>query len=181
MEMTREYIGFTTDPRDILLSLQIGFSFVRAAVAYAILERISGLQPSSETTAPRYLKIMIRSLCPFTLISSWLPLALFSPHRSPSYTLSKFCRVFHPGLLVPAASMSLANARLVIISAAYAYLSIMFFQSVRHDPLDKNVEEGRWQKISLSYSDCSSEPFSHAAIHLNFTSSPVIQLLNGVN
>ena len=35
----------------MLLSLQMGFSFVRAAVACAIRERISGLEPSSETTA----------------------------------------------------------------------------------------------------------------------------------
>ena len=58
MEMTRERISFTFDPRDMLLSLQMGFSFVRAAVACAILERTSGLEPSSETTAPRYLKLV---------------------------------------------------------------------------------------------------------------------------
>ena len=50
MEMTRERFSFTIDPRDMLLSLQMGFSFVRAAVACAILERTSGLEPSSETT-----------------------------------------------------------------------------------------------------------------------------------
>ena len=50
MEMTRERISFTFDPRDMLFSLQIGFSFVRAAVASAYLARISGLEPSSETT-----------------------------------------------------------------------------------------------------------------------------------
>ena len=33
-----------------LLSLQMGFNFIRAAVACAILERTSGLEPSSETT-----------------------------------------------------------------------------------------------------------------------------------
>ena len=43
MEMTRERISFTVDPRDTLLSLQMGFSFVRAAVACSIFERISGL------------------------------------------------------------------------------------------------------------------------------------------
>ena len=53
VEMTRERIGFTFDPRDMLLSLQMGFSFESAAVACAILERTSGLEPSSETTAPR--------------------------------------------------------------------------------------------------------------------------------
>ena len=70
MEMTRERISFTFDPRDMLLSLQMGFSFVRAAVACAILERTSGLEPSPETTAPRYLKLVtVPSFCPFTFIS----------------------------------------------------------------------------------------------------------------
>ena len=68
--MTREHISFTFEPRDMLLSLQMGFSFVRAAVACAILERTSGLEPSSETTAPRYLKLVIvPSFYPFTFIS----------------------------------------------------------------------------------------------------------------
>ena len=66
MEITRERISFTFDPRDMLLSLQIGFSFVRAAVACAILERISGLEPSSETTAQRYLKLVtVPAVLPF--------------------------------------------------------------------------------------------------------------------
>ena len=52
MEMTRERYSFTFDSRHMLLSLQMVFSSVRAAVACAILERTSGLQPSSETTAP---------------------------------------------------------------------------------------------------------------------------------
>ena len=76
--MTRERISFTFDPRDMLLSLQIGFSFVRAAVACAILERTSGLEPSSETTAPRYLKLVtVPNFFPFTFISLWMPFALF--------------------------------------------------------------------------------------------------------
>ena len=78
-EMTRECISFIFDPRDMLLSLQMGFSFVRAAVACAILERISCLEPSNETTAPRYLKLVtVPNLCPFTFISLWTPLALFA-------------------------------------------------------------------------------------------------------
>ena len=36
MEITTERISFTFDPRDMLLSLQMGFSFVRAAVVCAI-------------------------------------------------------------------------------------------------------------------------------------------------
>ena len=57
-EMTRGRISFKFDPRYMLLSLRMGFSFVRAAVAFAILERMSGLELSSETTAPRYLKLV---------------------------------------------------------------------------------------------------------------------------
>ena len=40
MEMTREHITFTFDPRDLL--------FVGASVACSILERISGFEPLSE-------------------------------------------------------------------------------------------------------------------------------------
>ena len=53
MEMTRERISFSFDQRDMLLFLQINFSFVRAAVASAILEIISCFEPTSETTALR--------------------------------------------------------------------------------------------------------------------------------
>ena len=51
MEMSRERISFNFDPKDMLLVLQMGFSFVRAAVACAILERTSGVGLSFETTA----------------------------------------------------------------------------------------------------------------------------------
>ena len=61
MEMTRERISFTFDPRDTLLSFQMGFSFVRAALACAVLERVSGLEPSSETTAQRLLKLFYQA------------------------------------------------------------------------------------------------------------------------
>ena len=58
--------------------LTYSFNFVRAAVACAILERTSGLEPSSETTAPRYLKLVtLPNFCPFTFISLWMSLALF--------------------------------------------------------------------------------------------------------
>ena len=73
--MTRKRISFTFDPRDMLLSLQMGFSFVRAAVACAIPERTCGLELSSETTAPRYLKLEACYRAQF--LSLWMPLALF--------------------------------------------------------------------------------------------------------
>ena len=108
VEMTTERISFTCDSRDMLLSLQMGFSFVRAVVACAILERTSGLEPSSETTAPRYLKLVtVPNFCPFTIISIWKPLALFviswssrpDLHLIP---LCKFCLDFLLEILAPA-------------------------------------------------------------------------------
>ena len=58
MDVTRERISRILELREILLSIQIGFSLVNAAVACAILESISGLEPSSYTTEPRYLKLV---------------------------------------------------------------------------------------------------------------------------
>ena len=83
MDMTRERISFTFDPRDILLSLQIGVSFVMACVACmacALLDRISGFELSSETTAPwyMYLKLVtVPTFCQLTLTSLWMSLALY--------------------------------------------------------------------------------------------------------
>ena len=69
MEVAREHMSFTFDARDMLLSLQVGFSVVRAAVAPAILEVLSGLKSSSETTAPRYLKLVtVPRFCLFTFV-----------------------------------------------------------------------------------------------------------------
>ena len=78
MDVTRERISRILELREILLSIQTGFSLVNAAVAYAILESISGLEPSSVITEPRYLKLVtVSSFCSFTLISVLMPLELF--------------------------------------------------------------------------------------------------------
>ena len=47
-DVTRERISRILELREVLLSIQIGFSLVNAAVACAILESILGLEPSSE-------------------------------------------------------------------------------------------------------------------------------------
>ena len=47
MDMTREHISLILELRDILLSFKTGISLVNAAVVCAILESISGLEPSS--------------------------------------------------------------------------------------------------------------------------------------
>ena len=78
MDMTIERISFTFDPRDMLIFLHIGFSFVSVALACAILKRPSGVEPSSEAIAPRYLKLVtVHSSCPLTLFFLRMPLALF--------------------------------------------------------------------------------------------------------
>ena len=54
------------------------FSLERAAVVWAIPERISDFDPSLEMIAPRYLKFSTSSsLWPFILISLWKPFGLF--------------------------------------------------------------------------------------------------------
>ena len=77
MDVTRERISRILELGEILLSIQIGFSLVCAAVVCAILEGISGLEPSSVITEPRYLKLVtVSNLCLFTLISVLMPLVL---------------------------------------------------------------------------------------------------------
>ena len=51
MDVTRERISRILELREILLSIQIGFSLVNAAVACAILQSNLGLEPSSVITA----------------------------------------------------------------------------------------------------------------------------------
>ena len=57
MNVTLERISRALELREILLSLPTGFNLVNAAVVCAILEIISGLEPSSVITEPRYLKM----------------------------------------------------------------------------------------------------------------------------
>ena len=76
--MTWERISRILELTEILLSFQTGFSLVNAAVVCAILESISGLEPSSVITKPRYLKfVTVSSFRQFTLISVLMPLVLF--------------------------------------------------------------------------------------------------------
>ena len=68
MDVTRERISCILELREILSSIQTGFSLVDAAVVCAILGRISGFEPSSVITERRHLKLVIvLSLCLFTL------------------------------------------------------------------------------------------------------------------
>ena len=78
MDVTRERISRILRLREILLSFQTGYNIVNAAVVCAILESISGLEPSSVITEPRYLKLVtVSSFYQFTLISVLMPRVLF--------------------------------------------------------------------------------------------------------
>ena len=61
-------ISLTLETSETFLSLHMIFSLERAAVVWAILERISGFDPSLEMIAPKYLKFSTSSsLWPFYL------------------------------------------------------------------------------------------------------------------
>ena len=68
MDVTREHISRFLELREMFLSFQIGFNLFNAADFCPVLESISGLEPSSVITEPRYLKpVTVSSFCPFTL------------------------------------------------------------------------------------------------------------------
>ena len=58
LDVTRERIRRILELKETLLSLQFGFNLVNAAAVCAILESISGLEPSSVITEHRYLKFV---------------------------------------------------------------------------------------------------------------------------
>ena len=75
--VTKERIHCILELREILLSFQTGSNLVNAAVGCTVLESISGLEPSSVITEPRYLKLVtVSSFCPFTFISVLMPLVV---------------------------------------------------------------------------------------------------------
>ena len=78
MGMTRERISLIFELTVMFLSFHKGFNLVSAAVVYAILASISGLEPSSVIIDPKYLKLVtVSSLCPLTLTSLLMPCVLF--------------------------------------------------------------------------------------------------------
>ena len=71
-------ISLTLEASEMFMSLCMVFSLERTAIVWAILDRISGFDPSLEMIAPRFLKFFTSSsLWPFILISLWKPFGLF--------------------------------------------------------------------------------------------------------
>ena len=76
MDVTR--VSRILELKEMLLLFQTGFNHGNAVVVCAILESISGLEPSSVITEPRYLKhVTGSSFYPFTSIYVLMPLVLF--------------------------------------------------------------------------------------------------------
>ena len=78
MDVIRERISRILELREILLSVQTGFSFVNASVVCAILESSSGLEPSSVITEEQWAG-------PLDLYRKEPFLPLPALHESPSY------------------------------------------------------------------------------------------------
>ena len=71
-------ISLTLEASEMFLSFHMIFSLERAAIVWAILERISGFDPSLGMITPRYLKFSnSSSLWLFILICLWKPFGLF--------------------------------------------------------------------------------------------------------
>ena len=107
MEMTREPISFTFDPTDMLLSLQMGFSFARAAVACAVREIISNFEAIIWNNYSKVLEACYSTqLLPFCIYLSLdaigavcHQLGLLGTNIHLIYTLCRFSRDFLLGLL----------------------------------------------------------------------------------
>ena len=95
------------------LSIQTGFDLVNAAVACAILESISGLEPSSAIIEPRYLKLVtISSFSCFCINDSCLKCV--PDKKGPIYSVmwncksTEFC-VVYGCILLPATGLSVVS------------------------------------------------------------------------
>ena len=124
--------------RDVLVP-----PYERAAVVWAILERISGLDPSLEMIAPRYLKLSTSSsLWPFILISLWKPLGLFVI----TFVLSGPISILYLVVVLPRMSIRtpasssfydnvICKAEVGNESSTDADTTFMVIQSLTHDSL----------------------------------------------
>ena len=78
MDMSRKHIRLILELMAMFLLFQMTFSLVTATVVWAILKSTSGLDPSFDTIAPRYLKLWtVSSFLLSTEMSVLMPLVLF--------------------------------------------------------------------------------------------------------
>ena len=77
MDMAKERISLILELIAMFLSFQTTFNLVTVTVVWAILDSTSGLDPLSDTIAPRYLKLWTVSSFLLSMAMSVLPLVLF--------------------------------------------------------------------------------------------------------
>ena len=168
----------------MFLYLHMIFSLERAAVVWAILERISGFYPSLEMIAQRYLEFSTTSsLWPFILICLWQPFGLFV------ITFVLFGAISFLYLVVvvsrrstrtPAFSSSsafttMSSARRKLVISRPLMLTIPSWSSnashmIFSRKMLKRVGESSHPCRTITpLSDYSSEPFASAAMPLNRT------------
>ena len=175
MDMTRERISLIFELSAIFLSFQMVLSLASAAVAWAILARISGLDPSSVMIAPRYLNRLTQStFSPLTLMSVLKPLvllvinlvfsALICMPMAVEVLSMRSTKSASSSSLAARPSMSSSKTQVCDISATNADCPFMVVQCVSHNSLQEDVEKGGGQHTALSYSDGGSEPVPYAVV-----------------
>ena len=152
--MTRERNSLIFELRSMILSYQMILSFVSAATVWAILERISDMDPSSVTMAPKYLKLWtVPSFSPLTLMLPLMPLALlvinlvFSALICMPYAVEvssrRSTRLANSNSEPARLSMSSAKRKFeIFLPASNADCRLVIFKSISHDPLQEYVKEG---------------------------------------
>ena len=109
-------------------------------MACMILEPMSGFEPLSQTTAPRYLKIVrVSSFCSFTLISLWMPLALFFI----SLVFSAFIPILYLVQVLPLAVSSTAYTQTITIN-------LVNKEALNCTSVNLSLPEGCWVNCHLS-------------------------------
>ena len=179
VDMTRERISLIFELSAIFLSFQMVLSLTSAAVAWAIVARILGLDPSFVMIAPRYLNRLTQfSFLPLTLMSVLKPLVLLgiSVVFSALICMPKAVEVLSRRSTKSASSSSLPACQAVYvvgkthvcdISATNADCPFMIVQCVSHNSLQEDVEEGVGEHTALSYSDGGSEPVPYAIVKVD--------------
>ena len=179
-------ISLTFETSEMFLTLHTILSLERAAVVWAILERILGFDPSLEMIAPRYLKFSTSSsLWPFILISLWKPFGLFviTFVLSGPIILYLVVVVSRRSTRTPASSSSsafttMSSAKRKLVISRLPMLTLPSWSSnVSHMIQSRKM----LKRAPLSVSYCSSEPFACAAIERDCTLGLVIQIFNGSN
>ena len=142
-------ISLTLEASEMLLSFHIIFILERAAVVWAILERISCFDPSLEMIAPRYLKFSTSSsLWPFIMISLWKPFSLVwtdlhvVPCGGSIKTVYQDASLF---FLFCIYDNDICKAEVDNESSSDADTTFMVIQSLTHDSLWEDVKEGWWE------------------------------------